>query len=182
METIRESIEDLDARQVKGDLERFKELIESRRRRVRRLARRGPRGRAATIGSNTGVGFATCGAGPAICGGRGVSKPLGPGDLFTVELDAGEYRVVKILAMEGGIVHVRLYADKFVERPFNVEPAQLDLAALGIPHLPVSAEDFATWRPGVVGHEVVQAAELEGYELWREAYERSLSRSGRARA
>jgi hypothetical protein len=110
---------------------------------------------------------------------------LVPGDLCTVELDAGEFRVVKILAMRDGMVHVRLYADKFVERPFQVDPAQLDLAVIhksfGIPHMPVSAEDFATWRPGVVGHEAVQAEELEGYELWREQYERSLSRSGSAR-
>ncbi len=41
----------------------------------------------------------------------------------------------------------------------------------GIRHLPVSAEDFATWRPGVVGHEEVRADELEGYEIWRAAYE-----------
>ena len=109
-------------------------------------------------------------------------KPFGPGDLCTVELEAGEYRVVKILSMADGIVHVRLYPDRFVDRPFEVEPSQLDLAALGIPHLPVNAEDFATWRPGVVGHEAVRLVELEGYDLWREAYERSLSRSGRARA
>ena len=90
-----------------------------------------------------------------------------------MELDAGEYRVVKILSMGDGIVHVRLYADRFVERPFQVDPAQLDLGAtdkyFGIPHLPVSVEDFATWRPGAVGHEAVRAEELEGYDLWREA-------------
>jgi hypothetical protein len=94
------------------------------------------------------------------------------GDLCAVEWDEGDYRAVKILAIEDGIVHVRLYADKFVERPFQVDPAQLDLGmihkSLGIAHLPVSAEDFAAWLPGVVGHEAVQSEELAEYELWRQ--------------
>jgi len=100
---------------------------------------------------------------------------LGPGDLCSVEFDEGEYRVVKILAMGDGMVHVRLYADRFGERPFQVDPAQLDQGAtdryFGIPHLPVSVENFATWRPGAIGHEDVRADELEGYEIWQEAYE-----------
>ncbi len=100
---------------------------------------------------------------------------LGPGDLCSVELDQGEYRVVKILAMADGIVHVRLYADRFGERPFEVDPGQLDLGAtdkyFGIRHLPVSAENFATWRHGAVGHEDVRADELDGYEIWQAAYE-----------
>ena len=111
---------------------------------------------------------------------------MSPGDLCAVELVEGDYRVVKILAMRDAIVHLRLYADKFVERPFDVDPTALDLVPIhksfGLAHLPLSAEDFATWRPGVVGHEAVRAEELEGYELWQEAHERSLSRSGRARA
>jgi hypothetical protein len=115
-----------------------------------------------------------------------VSRPLGPGDLCTVELREGDYRVVKILAIGDGVVHLRLYADKFVDRPFQVNPAGLDFVAIhksfGIPHLPLSTEDFATWRPGVVGHVAVRAEELEGYEIWREAHERVQSRSGRARA
>ena len=92
-----------------------------------------------------------------------------------MELDAGEYRVVKILAIGDGMVHVRLYADRFGERPFQVDPAQLDQGAtdkyFGIRHLPVSAENFVTWRPGVVGHETARAEELEGHEIWQEAYE-----------
>jgi len=95
-----------------------------------------------------------------------------PGNLCAVEWDEGDYRAVKILALEDGIVHVRLYADKFVERPFQVEPAELDRGVIhrvfGIAHLPVSAEDFVGWLPGVVGHEAVQPEELVEYELWRE--------------
>lgn len=113
-------------------------------------------------------------------------KPLGPGDLCTVELDEGDYRVVKILAIGDGLVHLRMYADQFVERPFDVDPTELDFVPIhksfGIPHLPLSAEDFATWRPGVVGHDAVSAGELVGYEYWLEAHEPVRSRSGRARA
>jgi hypothetical protein len=109
-----------------------------------------------------------------------VLKPLGPGDLCAVELVEGDYHVVKILVMDDGFVHLRLYPDKFSERPFAVDPFELDLVPIhksfGIAHLPLSAEDFATWRPGVVAHEAVRAEELEGYELWQEAHERSLLR------
>jgi hypothetical protein len=109
-----------------------------------------------------------------------VLKPFGPGDLCSVELVKGDYRVVKILVMEDGIVHLRLYPDKFSERPSAVDPFELDLVPIhksfGIAHLPLSAEDFATWRPGVVAHEAVRAEELEAYELWQEAHERSLLR------
>jgi hypothetical protein len=98
-----------------------------------------------------------------------------PGDLCAVELGEGEYRVVKILVMDDGMVHVRLYAEKLDERPFDVDPTQLEVGVIhksfGIGHMPVSAEDFATWRPGVVGHETVKAKELGGYEIWRAAYE-----------
>lgn len=116
-----------------------------------------------------------------------MAEPMGPGDLCAVDWGEDDYRVVKILAIEDGIVHVLLYPDKFVDRPFAFDPAEVEAAALihrsfGIPHMPVSAEDFATWLPGIVGHEAASAEELEGYELWREAYERFLSRSGRTRS
>ena len=108
-------------------------------------------------------------------------KPLGPGDLYTVELVEGDYRVVKILAVVDGTVHLRLYTDKFAERPFEVEPTALDQIPIhksfGLAHLPLNAEDFATWRPELVGHEEVQADELSAYLLWREHHERSLLRS-----
>jgi hypothetical protein len=98
-----------------------------------------------------------------------------PGDLCAVEWSEEDYRLVKILAMEDGIVHVRLLAEKFVDRPFEANPDVvahgLVHTSFGIPHLPLSAEDFAAWLPGVVGHEAVRPDELEGYELWREDYE-----------
>ena len=88
---------------------------------------------------------------------------MGPGDLCSVEFDEGEYRVVKVLAIGDGMVHVRLYVDRFGERPFQVDPARLDQGAtdkyFGIPHLPVSVENFATWRPGAIGHEDVREHE-----------------------
>jgi hypothetical protein len=100
---------------------------------------------------------------------------MGPGDVCAVEWSEEEYRLVKILAMEDGIVHVRLYADKFVDRPFEAGPDVVSHGLIhtsfGIPHLPLSADDFAAWLPGVVGHEDVRPEELEGYELWHEDYE-----------
>jgi hypothetical protein len=115
------------------------------------------------------VSFAGVGPPPLPAAGRCATNPLGPGDLCAVELREGDYRVVKILAMGDGMVNVWLYADKFVDRPFEVNPAQLDGKSFVTGRLSVSAEDFATWRPRVVGHEEVRSEEL--------AWERSLLRS-----
>jgi hypothetical protein len=105
---------------------------------------------------------------------------LDSGDLCSVQLAEGDYRVVKILALRDGIAHLRLYADRFAERPFAVDPTELGRGGIhesfGIPHLPLNAEDFATWRPGHVGHEEVRADELSAYLRWREHHERSLLR------
>ena len=104
-----------------------------------------------------------------------MSRPLGSGRSLHRAVRCGRVPRRQILAIGDGIVHIRLFADRFGERPFQVDPAQLDQGPtdryFGIRHLPTSVETFATWRPGAVGHEDVRADELDGYEIWREAYE-----------
>ena len=85
-----------------------------------------------------------------------------PGDLYSVEWGDADYRVVKILSVEDGLVHVRLYADRFVDRPIDVEASVLELG-----HLPLSAEDFAAWSPRVIGHALVEPDELAWVEADR---------------
>jgi hypothetical protein len=85
-----------------------------------------------------------------------------PGDLCSVAWGDADYRVVKILSIGDGLLHVRLYADRFVDRPLDVEASELELA-----HLPLSAEDFAAWAPEVIGHAPVEPDELEWVEADR---------------
>lgn len=85
-----------------------------------------------------------------------------PGDLCSVEWGDADYRVVKILSVTDDVFHLRLYADRFVDRPVDVQASELELG-----HLPLSAEDFAAWVPKVIGHAPVERDELEWVEADR---------------
>ncbi len=99
------------------------------------------------------------------------------GDLCSIDSGDGSYGVVKILKLEDGIAHLRLYANSYEQRPTEVDPASLTLGTIhdesfGLGHMPVAEEEFlATWRPEVVGHTELEPDELEGYEIWRGAAE-----------
>ena len=41
--------------------------------------------------------------------------------------------------------------------------------SLGMGHLPVSRQSFATWNAAFVQQSTVTPEELEGYEMWRDA-------------
>jgi hypothetical protein len=96
------------------------------------------------------------------------------GDLFSVKWGDGvHYTVAKLLKLEDGIVHVRLYANQFPERPTEVDTDSLRLGtihdeAFGIGHLPLASQEFGSWEPELIQHGRVEAEELEGYEEWRE--------------
>ncbi|MGH2922318.1 MAG: hypothetical protein ACRDKU_09655 [Gaiellaceae bacterium] len=91
---------------------------------------------------------------------------MAPGELCSVEWGVGNYRVVKILVVEDGLVHLRLYANRFRERPFTIDPSELRLA---VEHVPLEAQDFAAWIPGVIGYEPVEPEELARFEIWQSA-------------
>lgn len=84
------------------------------------------------------------------------------------------YGVVKVLAVADGVVHVRLYSEKFSERPKRIVPASLTLGRVdepgptGMGHLPLSQATFAGWAPVKFQHEPITADELEGYRMWQE--------------
>jgi hypothetical protein len=100
------------------------------------------------------------------------------GDLVSVVTDDGKFGVVKILAVDSNGVHVRLYVQRYEERPEAAQIEALDTAPFGpeheqpfsAGHLPLSGSSFAGWEPEIVsrGHQV-EAEELEGYRLWEEA-------------
>jgi hypothetical protein len=85
------------------------------------------------------------------------------------------YGSLKVLKVEGEIVHVRLYKNKYEEIPARIDPRSLELGTIhdkdgfGIGHLPLSYETFASWQPQFMQHTLVEPEELEGYEAWKES-------------
>src|SRR5688572_24700024 len=52
------------------------------------------------------------------------------GGLYSVESGDGDFRVAKVLALDPGVVGVRLYKQKFASRPTSVDPSILTLGSM----------------------------------------------------
>lgn len=99
------------------------------------------------------------------------------GQLLSVLTDDGRYGLMKLLAVDRGGVHARLYVQRFGTRPSVADVGELALAAFGpghdnpfsIGHMPISYRSFAGWEPLPVGEQPVTEAELDGYRTWQEA-------------
>ena len=95
------------------------------------------------------------------------------GGIYSIASDSGGFGVVKILALDPGVVHVRLYANQFATRPTQLDPTSLHLGrigdpgGLGIGHLPLSESHFAAWQPALVARATVSEGELAGYREWK---------------
>lgn len=98
-----------------------------------------------------------------------------PGALYTVDDGEGRFRVVKVLALDAAGVHVRLYKNKFVSRPLEVEVSALDLGSIhdpegfGMGHMPLSYAAFSAWEPVFLFAVGLDEEELDGYRYWQEA-------------
>jgi hypothetical protein len=96
------------------------------------------------------------------------------GGIYTV-WSQGTYRAVKILSMDDGGVHVRLYANTFPERHATIDPAVLTLDAgdagsfRAVGHMPLVRSSFLAMGPKLITSAPVTDAELEGYRMWAEA-------------
>jgi hypothetical protein len=95
-----------------------------------------------------------------------------PGEIYSVQNKHG-YGIVKILAVDPDIVHIRLYKNTFPERPNRIDPSTLSLGKItdpngfGIGHLPISQSEFSSWDPVLIAQSKVTPDELEGYEEWK---------------
>ena len=104
------------------------------------------------------------------------SQPDTPiaGALYSVNDGEGNYRVAKVLVTDPGGVHIRLYKNKFSERPPQVNPSSLDLGSIhdpegfGMGHMPLSYASFSAWEPIFLVAIGVDEEELEGYLYWQE--------------
>jgi hypothetical protein len=111
------------------------------------------------------------------------------GGVYSVALDDRGYAVARVLATGRRSVHVRVYSNRYRDRPTTMERSELFLAptpdlsdaalnatrpenrpdpgAFAIGHLPLRRASFAAWRPRLIRVEPLQPGDLEDYRAWR---------------
>lgn len=115
----------------------------------------------------------------AACPNAGVSDQSAlrvvPGSLYTVNDGEGWFRIAKVLVVDDEAVHIRVYRNRFKERPTTVDQTALTLGSIhdpggfGMGHLPLTRAAFAEMEPVFLLSGTVDAEELEGYTYWKEA-------------
>lgn len=94
------------------------------------------------------------------------------GGIYAVKDPDGTWRILKVLVVEPGTVHVRSYANKFREQPKDVDPATLTMgsfgsaAGMGIDHIPIDRDGFLKDRPVLLRVVPVDESELLGYKYY----------------
>ncbi len=97
------------------------------------------------------------------------------GGVYSIDNGDGKFGIVKILKLDPGIVHVRVYKNKFATRPTSISLDELSIGSIkdkdgfGMGHVPISEADFKGWKAIMLTKAQVKAEELEGYKLWKEA-------------
>ncbi len=102
----------------------------------------------------------------------GSLRKYNPGEIYSV-VDKKGFGVVKVLAVDGDAIHVRLYKNTYPSRPVRIDESTLTLGTIndadgfGAGHLPLSPREFQSWRPVFLTQSFVVREELEGYEIWK---------------
>jgi hypothetical protein len=89
----------------------------------------------------------------------------------------GGYTLIKVLKVDKGGVHIRMYSNLFKEIPSTVDENKLFMAPpdneeelpLGMGHAPISHKSFSTWGAVFIVKSTVSESELEGYKMWEDA-------------
>ena len=100
----------------------------------------------------------------------------GLGGIYSINSGSGDIGVTKVLVLDGETVHIRLYKNRFKQRPATVDPKELSLGSIhdgeggfGIGHLPIRTAEFRSWQPQLIVEAEITEDELEGYRRWKEA-------------
>jgi hypothetical protein len=110
------------------------------------------------------------------------------GGVYSIAVDARGYAIARVLATGRRNVHVRVYSNRYGDRPTTIERSQLFLApipdltdaalnatqpdsrpdpgAFAIGHLPLRRASFAAWRPRLIRIEPLEATDLEEFRAW----------------
>jgi len=105
------------------------------------------------------------------------AAPLIEGGLYHLPSDDGTHKVLKVLKLDEGGVHVRLFSNVFPSPPTEVDELSLYMAGtdrrpeepMGMGHLPISHRSFASWNAVFFQQLRVTDDELDGYRMWAEA-------------
>jgi hypothetical protein len=111
------------------------------------------------------------------------------GGVYSVAVDDRGYAVARVLATGRQSVHVRVYSNRYRDRPTTIDRSQLFLAAIpdlsdaalnatrpesrpdpgafAIGHVPLRRSSFAAWRPRLIRVEPLEPVDLEDYLAWR---------------
>lgn len=103
--------------------------------------------------------------------------------------ESGDFGVVKLLVLEPSVAHIRVYLNRYHERPSDDEVGDLSLGNLmeemekaeklraegieyspqfGIAHMPLDLRDFVLgWKPVFLRDDPVSEDELAGYQYWK---------------
>ena len=108
-----------------------------------------------------------------------LSTRIAPSELFEGAyysiIDGDRYSIAKVLKLDPEIVHVRIYKQRFPQRPRSIDPSVLTLGTIhdedgfGVGHLPLWLATFMDREPIFLTHIEVTLRELEGYNLWKES-------------
>jgi hypothetical protein len=104
------------------------------------------------------------------------SVDVAVGGIYSISDGAGRFGIAKVLARDEGTCHVRVYKQKFANRPKKVDPSDLSLGTIhdkdgfGMGHLPLQDDAFRAWQPVLILSAPVTSEELEGYRMWKQAH------------
>ena len=100
-------------------------------------------------------------------------KDLKSGDICSIVNDSITYGVIKILAIEDSVMHLKLYRNKYIHLPdqtdlsdLSMEPDTVNLD-FGVAHLVVTKHSFIKWKPAFLKHEDVSIDESKTIEDWK---------------
>jgi len=103
------------------------------------------------------------------------SEQLYIGGLYSIDDGEGWYRIAKVLATDKEGVHIRLYKNRWKERPITIDENSLSLGTVhdndgfGMGHLPLKKSSFQAWSPILIKVGKVVDTELDGYKEWQSA-------------
>ena len=105
---------------------------------------------------------------------RTIPARLATGDLCSIKSGDG-FAIVKVLSVDRDVVHVRIYKEKFSQRPTCIDPNRLSLGAIddpdgfGVGHLPLSRGTFGSWMPIYIQNDPATDDELVWVSEWQKS-------------
>jgi hypothetical protein len=89
---------------------------------------------------------------------------VSPGDIYSVAGEDGTFHVAKILAVQPGVLTVRIYTNVYNGRPTSLDPSTLRLqeadGSIGAAAIPMKPHHFESWEPCLILNQPLREDEL----------------------